>query len=79
MVAKNVWLVMRPYAIPKKKVQTIAVSPILVSPKRSEQYARKEPLALIAQPLPTSALPVGEASLPGLVSSATSGHTVEIY
>ena len=45
-----------------------------VKPRKSEQYARKEPPALTAQPLPTSDLPVREASLPGLVSSATSGH-----
>ena len=45
-----------------------------VKPRKSEQYARKEPPALTAQPLLTSVLPVREASLPGLVWSATSGH-----
>ena len=45
-----------------------------VKPRKSEQYARKEPPALTAQPLPTSVLPVREASLPGLVSSANFGH-----
>ena len=43
---------------------------------RNVLHASPEQSAPTAQHLPTSALPVGEAFLPGLVSSATSGHTV---
>ena len=38
-------------------------------------HLRPEPPAPTAQHLPTSALPVGVAFLPGLASSVTSGHT----
>ena len=38
-------------------------------------HLRPEPPAPTAQHLPTSALPVGVAFLPGLGSSVTSGHT----
>jgi len=43
---------------------------------RNGQQSTLEPPMPTAQPLSTSALPVGEAFLPGLASSATSGHAV---
>ena len=63
----------RQLTAPKEPTHQRSEGPVKPA-RRSKQFAGKAPQALTAQPLPTSVLPVREASLLGLVSSATSGH-----